>query len=89
MLDEHGFDTDNRALMLAALTVEVARERHNFSDAEMTFMVGVATQVYLLRALPDDDDRGKEARRIILEATSWLQNMIRQMDDASDRRTLQ
>lgn len=88
MIDEQGFAPEPRALMVAALALEVMRERHGFTDAEMDFCLGVAVQVYMMRRLPDDDAQGNEARRIILEATGRLTKVIRQMDDAGDRKTV-
>ena len=88
MIDEQGFTAEPRALMVAALFMEVARERHNFTDEEMDFMLGVAIQVYLMRRLPDGDAQGNEARRVILEATGRLTMVVQQMDSAGDRKVV-
>ena len=81
-------NNDERTLALAATMVETMRERYGLSDEEMDVVTSLATQVLLLGELPDEDPRGREARRIILEAMHRLSGLVADIHDARDRKTV-
>ena len=89
MIDEHGTTKEDRGLMLAATMTEVMRERYELPDTEMKIVMGIALQVFLLREMPDDDPRGAEARRIVLEAMHRFSGLVADIDDGRERRVTQ
>ena len=89
MIDAHGTTKEDRGLMLAATAMAVMQERYRLPQAEMRIVIGLALQVFLLRELPDDDPRGREARQIVLEAMHNFSGLVADIDDLRERRTTQ